>query len=115
MNDLCLGATGSGFTLNSASAVFRFSGPTSLPTELATHFLSELRLPAVRPEPPAMVVALAVESPTAAGDSSRLAPLSCQPVSKYVAIILVSTIPEDVTTSAHVYQRPATKVQTTTS
>ena len=53
----------------------------------------------------AIVAALAVEPPTAAGDSSQLASWSCQPVSKYVTRIPVPTIPEDVTTSAHVYQR----------
>ena len=55
---------------------------------------------------PAIVAALAIEPPTAAGDSSQLATWSCQPVSKYVARIPLSTIPEDhqcprVPTSSH--------------
>ena len=69
-------------------------GPTSLPTELAMHSPSELHLLAVLPEPTAVAPALAVKPPTAAGDSSQPVPWSCQPVSKYVDRILVSTIPE---------------------
>ena len=65
------------------------------------------------PEPTAVAVVLAVDPPTIAGDSSQLVPWSCQPVSKYIQIILVSKI-EDFTTSAHVYQRAATKVRTAT-
>ena len=106
-----------GFSVRSCLRLCRVSGlrgPTSL-TELATHSLSELRLPAVCPQLSAIVAALAVEPPTAAVDSSQLAPWSCQPVSKYVARIPASTIPEDVTTSAHVYQRAPTKERTTTS
>ena len=88
------------------------SVPTCPTTELAAHFLSQLSLLADFPTSSTIAVSLAVESSTAAGDSSQLAPKSCQPVSMFAARIPVSTIPEDVHTSAHMYQRAATQEST---
>ena len=85
------------------------SVPTCPTTELAAHFLSLLSLLADFPTSSTIAVSLAVESSTVAGDSSQLAPWSCQPVSMFVARIPASTMPEDVHTSAHVYQRAATR------
>ena len=85
--------------------------PTSRKTTATAwvYFLSQLSLLADFPTSSTMAVSLAVESSTAAGDWSQLAPWSCQPVSMFVARIPVSTIPEDVHTSAHVYQRAVTQ------
>ena len=88
-------------------------GQTRLLAKLAMRTPFELRWLAVLQEQTAVALALAVEPPPAAGDSSQPLPWSCQ-TSKFVVRILVSTIPQDVTSSAHVYQRAATKVPTTT-
>ena len=88
------------------------SVPTCPTTELATHSLSLLSLLADFPTSSTIAVSLADESSTVAGDSPQLAPWSCQPVSMFVARIPVSTIPEDVQPSAHVYQRVATQEST---
>ena len=88
------------------------SVPTCPTTELAAQFLSLLSLLADFPTSSTIAVSLAVESSTVAGDSPQLAPWSCQPVSMFVARIPVSTIPEDVQPSAHVYQPVATQEST---
>ena len=98
MNTLHLRVTDSGSTSNSVFAMFRFKR-SDMSANWACKAFS-------------LWAALACCASITACTCCRLAPWSSQPVTTFVARIPVSTIPEDVSTSAHVYQHTATQEST---